>query len=284
VHPAGTVTDATLSTSDITTNNVSTTKHGFAPKAPNNTTTFLRGDATWATPAGGGATIGTGTEAARPTAGTAGNLYLPSDGSTLERDTGSAWAPWGPIYPFTAPPTTGWTWVNQKTSTQAASVDTTHGGLYLRGGPDSADAWSMYLQTIPATPYTLTVFYQPLIFVVNYMAAGLVLRDSAGTGFITFMQIANNGGRTIDIDHGTGTAVSVQDLTVGTFVPANWFRITDNGTTRAYLTSADGQHWEQMYSQAHATPYTPNQIGIGVDARNGSSLPVAMNLLSWAVT
>lgn len=44
----GLVTDANLSTSDITTNNVSTSKHGFVPKAPNNTTQFFRGDASWA--------------------------------------------------------------------------------------------------------------------------------------------------------------------------------------------------------------------------------------------
>ena len=48
-----TISDATISTTDITTNNVSITKHGFVPKAPNNTTTFLRGDATWAVPSGG---------------------------------------------------------------------------------------------------------------------------------------------------------------------------------------------------------------------------------------
>ena len=42
------VTDANLTTTDITTNNVSTAKHGFAPKAPNSTAQFLRGDATWA--------------------------------------------------------------------------------------------------------------------------------------------------------------------------------------------------------------------------------------------
>ena len=45
-----TITDANLSTSDITTNNVSITKHGFTPKAPNDTTKFLRGDATWNVP------------------------------------------------------------------------------------------------------------------------------------------------------------------------------------------------------------------------------------------
>jgi sorbitol-specific phosphotransferase system component IIA len=36
-----------LTLSDNTTNDVSTTKHGFVPKAPNDTTKFLRGDGTW---------------------------------------------------------------------------------------------------------------------------------------------------------------------------------------------------------------------------------------------
>lgn len=47
-------TDATLTTTDITTNDCSTAKHGFAPKAPNDTTKYLRGDCTWAVPAGSG--------------------------------------------------------------------------------------------------------------------------------------------------------------------------------------------------------------------------------------
>jgi len=53
---SGTLTNCTglpeggLTLSDNTTNDVSTTKHGFAPKAPNDTTKFLRGDGTWAVP------------------------------------------------------------------------------------------------------------------------------------------------------------------------------------------------------------------------------------------
>lgn len=39
-------TDALLATSDITTNNVSSTKHGFAPKSPADATKFLNGAAT----------------------------------------------------------------------------------------------------------------------------------------------------------------------------------------------------------------------------------------------
>lgn len=42
--------EAGLSLNDVTTGDVSTTKHGFCPKAPNSTSKFLRGDGTWATP------------------------------------------------------------------------------------------------------------------------------------------------------------------------------------------------------------------------------------------
>lgn len=48
------VTDAQLSTSDITTNNASTTKHGFAPKYPNDATKYLDGTGAYTVPAGGG--------------------------------------------------------------------------------------------------------------------------------------------------------------------------------------------------------------------------------------
>jgi len=49
------ITDTVLVTADVTTNNVTSTKHGFVPKSTSNTAQFLRNDTTptWATPAGG---------------------------------------------------------------------------------------------------------------------------------------------------------------------------------------------------------------------------------------
>jgi hypothetical protein len=47
VKDAG-ITEAKLGLSDNTTADVSTTKHGLTPKAPNDTSKFLRGDGTWA--------------------------------------------------------------------------------------------------------------------------------------------------------------------------------------------------------------------------------------------
>lgn len=49
----GDQTDATLPFTDILTNNVSITKHGYVPKAPNDANQVLRGDATWGVPTAG---------------------------------------------------------------------------------------------------------------------------------------------------------------------------------------------------------------------------------------
>jgi len=50
----GDQSDATLTFSDVTTNNVSTARHGFAPKLPNDAAKYLDGTGAWSTPAGGG--------------------------------------------------------------------------------------------------------------------------------------------------------------------------------------------------------------------------------------
>lgn len=46
--------ESSITFTDITTNNASTTKHGYLPKLDNNSAHFLNGQGAWATPAGGG--------------------------------------------------------------------------------------------------------------------------------------------------------------------------------------------------------------------------------------
>lgn len=50
----GGITEANQSLSDVTTADVSTTKHGYAPKAPNDATMYLDGTGAYSVPAGGG--------------------------------------------------------------------------------------------------------------------------------------------------------------------------------------------------------------------------------------
>lgn len=52
------VDDADLAMSDVTTNNVSTSKHGFAPKLPNDATKYLDGTGNYTVPPTGSSTIG----------------------------------------------------------------------------------------------------------------------------------------------------------------------------------------------------------------------------------
>jgi hypothetical protein len=48
------ISDATISTTDVTTNNASTSKHGFLKKLSNSATEYMNGTGNWSTPAGGG--------------------------------------------------------------------------------------------------------------------------------------------------------------------------------------------------------------------------------------
>lgn len=50
---AGAVTETEQALADVTTHDVSTTKHGYAPKAPNDATRYLDGTGAWSVPAGG---------------------------------------------------------------------------------------------------------------------------------------------------------------------------------------------------------------------------------------
>jgi len=56
-----TISDATITFTDITTGNVSSAKHGFAPKGDGTTTKFLNANGAYSTPAGGGDVTKVGT-------------------------------------------------------------------------------------------------------------------------------------------------------------------------------------------------------------------------------
>ena len=66
-------------------------------------------------------TISSLSYADRPAASGAGNLFLPSNGFEVDRDNGSAWSPWGPLFPFTAPVDGDFSWVNQTSASVTAT-------------------------------------------------------------------------------------------------------------------------------------------------------------------
>jgi hypothetical protein len=89
------VTEAMLNTSDNTTANMSTSKHGFAPKGNNDATYYLDGTGVWSVPAGGGG--GGANTALSNLASVAINTSLVSDTDDTD-DLGSSSKKWKDLY------------------------------------------------------------------------------------------------------------------------------------------------------------------------------------------
>jgi hypothetical protein len=90
-EPDVTVDEADIDLSDVLTNNVSSARHGFAPKLPNDAAVYLDGTGQWSTPAGGGGGGSYGWQA--PTNGsmsssahaTKGHVLIPLAGFMISR-------------------------------------------------------------------------------------------------------------------------------------------------------------------------------------------------------
>jgi hypothetical protein len=216
----------------------------------------------------------------------AGRQYQTTDGNYRFYDTGTVWKALGPIYNFTLPPAatggpspTAFAFINQG----AITLSTAGGGIYLQAPPNAADSWTFLVKTIPATPYAVNIFVEPMVLGQNYGGTAMVLRDSITGNFSAFQQYWIGTSLTLTVGHGTpaGPTITVDDA-VGPPISRvyNWMQIADDGTTRTYKISKDGFNWMPFYSQAHATPFVPDQIGIGLEARNPKYY-VGLGLSSW---
>lgn len=224
-------------------------------------------------------TINTGAFSARPAAAINGRLYMPNDGQTIDRDTGAAWEPWGPIYPLTKPDDTGFAWLNQGTSTLTDDKN----GLFLLGaGSGNALNMAGRVKTAPATPYTVTALLQLGAIRKNGHQAGLWFRQAgAGTGqnriYAFFMAPT-----IIDVsDPGWGLFIgelSSPTGAFGSFLLSNcaidpalgWMRMTDNGTNLLFYVSSDGFNWT-LVGTISRTSYMlqgPDQYGFFVNTQN----------------
>jgi len=257
----GNISEQQLALADVTDNNVSISKHGLAPKAPNDATKFLNGSGAYSVPVGG------------------------SPGSFLG------------IAGYTAPPSSGWTWDNQTTGT---TIDSTFGYEYMHAVAVAANQLTIRYRTAPATPYTVTAcFIQDLAGLGSTTnptnnGFGMYFRQST-TGKIVDIRITNVAGAQSIVTTKWASSVSVTAAYTSVGGSAytssrgiNWVRITDNGTNLVFSLSIDGNHWRQFDSQLRGDFLTlsggvtgPDQIGRGGYV-NGGNVEIA--LVSWAIT
>ncbi len=216
----------------------------------------------------------------------AGTLYLPNNGFVIERYNGSAWIPWGPLFPFTDPTLAGLnTWVNQNSST----VTTTNGGIVLFGTANgNTNNVTLRVKTAPATPYTITAAIMPGFPLKNYLGCGLAYRDSSSGKFQT-MGVAFDSAqvptyRIVSDKWTTATAASTNYVTLGApITPLIFLRISDNGTNRVSSFSTDGINFIQAHTVVRTDFFTPDQVGFYASTQNAAAtnFGVYANLLSW---
>jgi len=222
--------------------------------------------------------------ASPPSSPVAGDLWMPTNGYCVYRYSGSAWVPWGPIYPFTDPALSGLnTWVNQSTG----SLVTTNGGMTLIGkavnGSNDAQA---YVKTAPATPYTITAAY---VFNAYNNGAGaqhasLVWRESGSGKLVTAGVALLNSGQRLSIlkwNSPSSASTTYGEGWIQTGSPI-WMQISDDGANRKVCVSSNGQNWVEVHSIGRTNFITADQVGIFVT--DSSNLTPVMTLLSWKET
>jgi hypothetical protein len=246
-----------------------------------NTATPAGTDADW-TPFGGGSggTVSYGAAAGRPAPGTAGNLYIPSDGLVTSLDTGSSWVGYMPGNAImTIPPVVAdWTALH---GTITTASDIPGGGIVLAAIATGSDTLSGISRPLSApTGYTITAAMRSTYQNSNGRT-GIFISD--GTQFCTVgwrgdgVLLASLWNTATSYG---GNLYSGQTIALGGSL--FWLRITDDGTHRTYWCSTDGLYWVNFYyenSSINITDATSTGIWLYSDA---DDLMTDNLLLSWS--
>lgn len=229
-------------------------------------------------------TTAVGSEPGTPASG---DLDLYNNSFSVVRYSGSAWVPWGPLFPLTDPSLASIsTWVNQG----GASVSTTNGGILLSAPAAAGDNIRLRVKTAPATPYKITAMLKGF-GAVNAANVGLAFRES-GSGKIALAML---GGAF------TGKLTSAPALASITFtnpttfnavyvsnnfpefplqMPPAFLRIEDDGTNRIISISSDGINFMAYHTVIRTDFLTADQVGFFVNSVSSTAAAGAL-LMSW---
>ncbi len=170
--------------------------------------------------------------------------------------------PYVPLLSVTAPPTTGWTWVNQGASTVTSTGQATP-ALDFDFQPNLGnDQVRAYMRSIPGSsgaPYTVSI---GMLSIAH--AIGMVISD--GTKYIFVWQ--NGQGTLLAYTFNTATSVNTNYFSdfklLGQSALGFYLRFTSDGTTRRVLVG-DGRNWNEINEQPAGTFLTETQFGIALE-------------------
>jgi len=214
-------------------------------------------------------------------------MYVSNDVGLIQRDNGTVWERvWGgPLGWMTAPPSSGWSWVNQGGASVAADAD-----AILLTAPSSTRNWRLRTRTLsPSSNYTATAFVEAAgTSGVTAWWTGIVLRNSSSGSFIHFGPQNNaTTGATLGVTRWTNTttfransAVPAVYALPGGCMP-NWLRIRDDGSNRYFEFSHNGVDWNLAFSEGRTAFITPDQFCLGANNEaTGADCKIRLRSLS----
>lgn len=228
---------------------------------------------------GGGDETFTDTFANIPGVSNDGDLFFPSDGFSQYRDTGAAWVPWGPIFPFTEPVNGDFAWVNQG----GASVDATKGGVLLAAPASAGDNFRIRKKAASGTPYTIDIAFLINFSATNFISCGFVWRQSSD-GKIVNVGLQYSGGWHFLAQKWTNPTTFSANYFTGNlpfmYAPMLFLRCEDDGSNRKIYYCADNQSWQLINTVGRTDFLTADEVGFYC-AVTHASLSGSMLLLNW---
>jgi hypothetical protein len=183
---------------------------------------------------------------------------------------------------ITNPPSAGWSWVNQLTSTETLFGAARRIVTANSAGP----SLSLRVQAAPTPPYTLTAMVTPRGHLASTNGFGLFWRESS-TGRLSGIYFQPVSAVPHLYASKWSSATSYNSTYGSSFAVSNtgfplWLRLTDDGTNRIMSYSIDGGvSWWERHSVARTDFLTADELGWGVDGQGGG---FAAQLNSWDVS
>lgn len=227
-----------------------------------------------------------GTMANLPASSKNGILYFPDDGQALNRDTGSQFNQFGPLYRMYTPPAAGnWTGFGSP-----PALDSSGSGLYLANSGGSGANLQGYTLPAPSTPYIIDALVMPLLTFYGTLDGGLCWRNSSSGKIETFGWTATGGGASPSLQWIEWTNPTTYSATRN-FLQASgslvvwangliWLRLKDDGTNRTVWISQDGQRFIEIGTCSSTDFATPNEVGFYLDNEQ-TTFASGTLLLSW---
>lgn len=224
--------------------------------------------------------VSRGTFAARPSAGSPGQVYVCNDGPLAFVDDGTTWQPFIANGNLTPVPLASSFTLIQAGGRATSLTDSKGGLLFSLTNPNASDDYRLAKVAKPvASSYAFTVHMTPMLTSAVNSAAGICFRNSS-TGNATFFGIctATAGSSFVIVRNETASAASASPTftfssDVISAIVCNelmwgqgvWLRLTDDGTTnKTWSYSLDGQNFVLLASVGRTSFMTPDEIGLFV--------------------